>query len=283
MSDASPNSAIFLWRRLVPTHALDVWLERISWVGLEKCVSRELPGKKRASLEVYCSSEKEAIKLKANYGGEFRRLKKATWQASQKPTFFLPIPPHCCIVAPGVKIPDRYTSLPRIELPAGMAFGTGDHPTTAMCLRQLLQRLGNERKRVLDMGTGSGILALAAALRGHEVVAVDNDPESIREAHKNAKRNPRIPKIEWKLGRAESLDTRAKFDVVVANLFLSILTAALPRFRKVLKTQGTLILSGVLHEQEAEILATLQRNGFRLLKRLKKGKWLCLVADRGVS
>ncbi len=255
-------------------------MERLIWVGLERIVSRELPGKKRASLEVYCENRQVAEKLKKNYGGEIRNLSRSVWLDTQQRSFVLPVAPYCCIVSPDAELPERYEALPRIELPAAMAFGTGEHPTTAMCLRQLMQRAGNRSIRILDAGTGSGILALAAALNGHQVTGIDFDPESIREARKNQQRNPHVPPVEWKLGKVESIPLRSRYDLVVANLFLNILSDSVPRFSRMLPAQGTLILSGIMRQQEAEALDIVKNNGFQLVQRLRKGKWICLVATK---
>ncbi|MEM6885055.1 MAG: 50S ribosomal protein L11 methyltransferase, partial [Verrucomicrobiota bacterium] len=251
-----------------------------TWVGLERIVTRELPGKKRASLEVYCESRTDANKLVKHYGGEIRLLSKDVWLDTQQRSFLLPINPHCCIISPGTEIPERYQKLPRIELPAAMAFGTGEHPTTAMCLRQLLKRAGKTPIRILDAGCGSGILALAAALAGHQVTGIDFDPASIQEAGQNQKRNPHVPAVQWELGKVESIPLRRRFDLIVANLFLNILSDSVPRFYKMLPTGGTLILSGVMHHQEEDALKILSRSSFKLKQRLRKGKWLCLVAGK---
>jgi ribosomal protein L11 methyltransferase len=279
----SGNEKTILWRRLVSVAALDPWMERLIWVGPERIVTRELPGKKRASLEVYCRDLKDANKLVKHYGGEIRMLARSVWLDTQQRSFVLPVSPHCCVVSPDAKIPERYQQLPQIELPAAMAFGTGEHPTTAMCLRQLLKCVGAKGKkplRILDAGTGSGILALAASLVGHQVTGIDFDPESIREAEKNQLRNPHVPSVTWKLGKVESIPLRTRFDVIVANLFLNILGDSVPRFYKMLPPGGPLILSGVMRDQEKQALQILQHSGFVLDQRLRKGKWICLVAHK---
>ncbi|MEM1158461.1 MAG: 50S ribosomal protein L11 methyltransferase [Verrucomicrobiota bacterium] len=267
-----------LWRRLVPVASLDPWLERLTWVGLERVVTRELPGRKRACLEVYCQNRSDAGKLMNHYGGEIRTISAKIWLDTQQRAFLLPIAPHCCIISPGADIPKRYQSLPQIELPAAMAFGTGEHPTTAMCLRQLLKRAGRTPIRILDAGCGSGILALAAALKGHQVTGIDFDPVSIKESMRNQKRNPHIPAVEWKLAKVESIPLRSRYSLIVANLFLNILDTAVPRFHQMLPSEGSLILSGILRHQEEDALRLLQQSGFELEQRLRKGKWLCLVA-----
>jgi len=194
--------------------------------------------------------------------------------------FLLPVAPYCCIVSPETEVPERYQDLPRIELPAAMAFGTGEHPTTAMCLRQLLKRAGNQPIRILDAGSGSGILALAAAVAGHQVTGIDFDPDSIREAKRNQKRNPHVPAVNWQLGKVESIPLRSRFDLIVANLFLNILNKSVPRFYKMLPLSGTLILSGIMRHQETEVLEVLSQSGFELEQRLRKGKWICLVSRK---
>ncbi len=145
-------------------------------------------------------------------------------------------------------------------IPAGAAFGTGEHATTAMSLR-LLERVTRGRPagwRMLDAGTGSGILALAARRFGAgEVVAVDNDPRAIKTARANARSN-HIRGLEFVVGDVRK-QVRGKFDLIAANLYSELLAAVLPRFRRGLREDGRLILSGVLRRQERGIARGLAR------------------------
>lgn len=271
-------SAQHVWRRLVSSRQVDPWIERLLWVGRDRIVVRELAGRKRSCLEVYCRNLDEAKRCHKEFGGEVRKLREAQWMESQQRRFILPLPPVCCVVSPEARVEDRFAKLPRVELPAALAFGTGEHPTTSMCLRRLVSAPDGEGKRLLDAGTGSGILALVASLAGYNVTAIDNDPESILECRRNAGRNPHVPEIDWRVGDVTAMDTRRRYHRILANLYLNILDQALPRFRKMLHKEGDLTLSGVMLDQEKNAMDILDSNGFQLSRRYRKGKWLCLVA-----
>jgi len=272
-----PDS-IPVWRRLVSASQVDPWMERLVWVGRERIVIRTLPGKKRAALEVYCRSQEEAETCRDAFGGEIRQLATSSWMPGQDRKFCLFIPGVCCVIAPGTPVPDRIGEESVIEIPAALAFGTGEHATTSMCLRQLIRPPSG--RALLDAGTGSGILALAAAANGYQVTAIDNDPGAIGEARKNARRNPHIPKIAWKVGDTTALDRRQRVDRILANLFLGVFKSALPGFDRILRDDGDLICSGILAFQEPDFRKLLHENGFQVDRRLRKGKWLCLVARK---
>ncbi|MGF1679323.1 MAG: 50S ribosomal protein L11 methyltransferase [Candidatus Methylacidiphilales bacterium] len=285
MSAIPPTTRV--WRRLVSARQTDAWLERLIWLGSERIVTIELPGKKRARLEVYDCTVGETRTLTQQYGGEVRTVRRTEGRVTAKRTFVLGVPPHCCVMEPDSPVPSRWAKLTPIYLPAGMAFGTGEHATTAMCLRQMLSLCGRggrdlkksgTEKSVLDVGTGSGLLALAAAAAGHRVVALDNDPEAVREAKKNATLNKHVPAVDWRHGTVQELGKRETFDLIVANLYLAVHLSSLSNFKKAMKPGGHLILSGILHEQESEALALLLGHAMLLKRRLRKGKWLCLVA-----
>lgn len=145
-----------------------------------------------------------------------------------------------------------------IEIDPGMAFGTGHHPSTRGCLR-LLEIALRERasSRVLDVGTGSGILAIAAAkLGGEEIWAIDVDGEACRIAAENAERN------EVRLRIAAGLDAvPGSFDVIVANLFAAQLVSLAPKLAALLHPGGLAIGSGILWEEAAKVEAAWRAAG----------------------
>jgi ribosomal protein L11 methyltransferase len=168
-----------------------------------------------------------------------------------------------------------------LVIPAGAAFGTGDHATTAMSLR-LLEEVSRKMQTgwsLVDLGTGSGILALAAKCFGaREVVALDNDGQAIRIAKQNARSN-KIRGINFQVRDALRPKSRhKKFDLITANLFSDLLIKALPIWRPRLKQNGRMILSGILWEQEPQLLHALRRHHFSVLKVRRRGKWVAMVA-----
>ena len=131
---------------------------------------------------------------------------------------------------------------------------------------------------MLDAGTGSGILALAARCLGAaRVLAIDNDPLACAVAQRNARSN-RLRNIEFRMSDVLKLKLKTKVDVITANLFSELLIRALPGWSQRLVRGGFLILSGILRAQEREVLAALRRNGFVLQEARRRGKWVALFA-----
>jgi ribosomal protein L11 methyltransferase len=143
-----------------------------------------------------------------------------------------------------------------LELDPGLAFGTGSHPTTRLCM-EWLEAHPAPGKTVLDYGCGSGILAMVARKLGAGAVAgVDIDPQAIESARDNAARN-QVAEIEYFLpdGFAESAHANARFDIVVANILSSPLKLMAPMLSGRVADGGSLILSGVLARQAEEVAA----------------------------
>ncbi len=133
---------------------------------------------------------------------------------------------------------------------------------------------------MLDAGTGSGILAIAASCLGaKEIIAVENDPLACAVAKRNAAANG-VPNIEFRIGDVLRQRLRGKFDIITANLYSEILIAALPSWRRSVAGDGRLILSGILRSQEPAIITALRRNGFAVHESRRRGKWIALLAGR---
>jgi len=163
-----------------------------------------------------------------------------------------------------------------IYLRANLSFGSGSHPTTVLCLRALsLLCEDGPPGRVLDLGCGSGILALAAARLGAErVLAVDIDPRACREALHNVETNGLSGRILVIRGSAE-VARRGRFDLVLANLTIGTILALAPEIRKALRPGGRAVLSGFSVAQAPEVLRRL--TGARVFSRLTLEGWLALV------
>jgi len=174
-----------------------------------------------------------------------------------------------------------------IEIDAGEAFGSGHNATTALCL-EALDGLTRRRSfaRVLDLGCGSGVLAIAAAraLPAAQVVAVDNDPIAVAVAEENARLNGVAPRL--RVLRATGLDHRVlrhaqPFDLVLANLLPGPLVQMASRMRRSLGAGGVAVLSGLLAHQAREVAAAYGARGFHLVCRLQDEGWTALVVKRG--
>ena len=162
-----------------------------------------------------------------------------------------------------------------ITIDPGMAFGTGEHGTTRGCLR-LLSEVVKVDERILDIGSGSGILAIAAAALGvSEVIAIEGDPASFQALQSNAERNEVCSKMrcvgEWV--EVESLHAMGPVDGIVSNIETGVLMQFLPGFRDALIEGGWLILSGVLSTQWSGFAEKVRARGFRCLEVDHDGEW----------
>jgi ribosomal protein L11 methyltransferase len=166
----------------------------------------------------------------------------------------------------------------KLKIPAGAAFGTGEHATTAMSLR-MLEKLARDWKRgwlLLDLGTGSGILALAARLLGAKrVVVIDNDPVAISTARENARLNE-ISDVTFHIADVRNWKFPRDVDVITANLFSELLVKIAPKF----KAARWLILSGILRVQEDDVRQALTRQNIDIIEVRRRGKWVAILARR---
>ena len=169
-----------------------------------------------------------------------------------------------------------------LVLDAGIAFGSGEHGSTRGCLKAL-EHVGKSRRpaRILDLGTGSGVLAIAAAkLLGRPVLATDIDPRAVRVAAANARRNGVACRVEtlradgWADRR---IKRRAPYDLVFANILARPLCAMAHSLGTGLAPGGTAILAGLLNTQSRAVLAAHRRAGLRLRMRIIDGAWTTLV------
>lgn len=279
-----------LWRRSAGPH----WLARYG-KELKECAGRSLaqierPGHAHIQLEVPCPLHSAARKLAARFGGQIDTLPR-DWQkrfAKAAQTKPLKIGKHLVIVgskesARAIRAEKQTAQV--LIIPAAAAFGTGEHVTTALCLRLLEEstRGWNNDWSLLDAGTGTGILALAGRCLGaRHVLAIDNDPRAIATAKENARAN-RMSAVRFELEDVLRLKRREEFDVIVANLFSELLISALPMWKMRLKKNGLVILSGVLRAQETRLLRAARSEGFGIIKVRRRGEWIAILARRRSS
>ncbi len=195
-----------------------------------------------------------------------------SWRKNFKPIL---ISKNILIKPPWIKkeFPQRII----INIYPQMAFGTGEHSTTQMCLI-LLERFVKPGYKVLDLGTGSGILAIAASKLGaQKVVALDLDSDAIQNARKNFKLN-RLKNIKLKWGSLNSKIQRNHFDLAVANLNLTQIQSVFDQLKEKVKPHGIIILSGLLNSEERKIKSLLKSSQFKILRILKKKGWIGVAA-----
>lgn len=165
-----------------------------------------------------------------------------------------------------------------IELDPGMAFGTGLHPTTQLCLAALEDYL-LPGQRVLDLGTGSGILALAAAKLGAAAVtALDIDPVAVDAARANIAANHLTGGIALAQGTLPRPEPGPTYGLIVANIIARVIRELAPHLAAALSPSGTLIASGILAERQAEVSSALNEVGLRVFECRQSGDWVALVA-----
>lgn len=163
-----------------------------------------------------------------------------------------------------------------VELDPGMAFGTGTHETTRMCILAL-EKYINSDSTVFDIGTGSGILAIAAAkMKAKRVVGVDLDPVAVDSAKENVAYN-NLENIEILEGNLLDV-VKGKADIVVANIIAEIICVLVDDVKNSLTTDGYFISSGIIRDRRAMVVEKLEASGFEIIEELCEGEWVCLVA-----
>src|SRR5215468_6283419 len=181
------------------------------------------------------------------------------------------------LVCPSWRI-DQARSADRIviEIDPGMAFGTGTHETTRGCLEMLEKYWAGGS--LLDVGTGTGILAIAAIkLRpGSRVVGFDVDPEAVAVAMENAAINGVAEEIEIEVNKLSSFHGQ-EFDLVLANLTADVIIPLSSDFPQVLKPQGALIVSGILREQTDDVRTVLESRNLKLIEMKPDGEWMTMA------
>jgi ribosomal protein L11 methyltransferase len=168
-----------------------------------------------------------------------------------------------------------------IRIDPGQAFGTGTHETTQLTM-EALGRWVEPDQTVLDLGTGSGILAISARLLGaKDVFACDIDPVAVQVARANVERNAEQDIFVF-CGSLDAVKTDS-IRLLLANLTADLITGLLQEFRRVLTHHGIAILSGILREQSEELRKFITSNGFIIFEEITQGEWLVLIVDKHVA
>jgi ribosomal protein L11 methyltransferase len=296
---------MYLWRRTAEIRWLKAREDLLQAHAHGQLVIVRRPERKRLELEIVCRSRSDSSALRTEFGGRIEALPR-NWlerfaRGDSKP---IKIGKRLVIVRSinelrrcSVRCPQRssrhharpdtlrtahptaHTIKPAcLVIPASLAFGTGEHATTAMSLR-FLEQVTRRWKRgwsLADLGTGSGILALAAKYFGADlVIGVDNDSAAISMAKSNARLN-KIRGAAFQLGDVHRWTPAQKTDVITANLYSDLLIEILPKLRG----DGWLIFSGILRSQKHEFVRALQRNHLDVVDIKRRGKWMAFLAKR---
>jgi ribosomal protein L11 methyltransferase len=272
---------MYLWRKIAEPRWLAAHENILQARSGGRLAIISKPGRKRRQLEIACTSRNDSRKLVEEFGGRTEKLPRDWLQRFARVHQSKPIKVGKRLVIAGkvdFQTPKAFVlKKPRLlVIPASAAFGTGEHATTAMSLR-LLERLTRDWKNswsLADLGTGSGILALAAERFGAgRVVGIDVDPKAISVAKANARLN-KIDNVDFKLGDLRKWKFWARKDIVAANLYRELLIEILPN----LKRSNWLILSGVLRMHENKFFHALRRNKIEIVKVNRRGKWIAVLA-----
>lgn len=204
---------------------------------------------------------------------EWIRFTDQSWKTRWRDLFHpMQVSPRLVVSPSWERMPVLPAGTREIEIDPGMAFGTGQHETTQLCLRAV-DALCTQSSRVLDVGTGSGILAIAARLLGaREVAGTDNDPDAIRVARENAGKN----QVEIDFSETPLDALQGTFDLVLANILAPTLVEMARSIARRLAPGGVCVLAGILLPQADGVIAAYAAAGLPLVQRDEIGEWVCL-------
>jgi ribosomal protein L11 methyltransferase len=212
---------------------------------------------------------------------EINTIEETDWNQEWK-KHFKPFPVgKNFLIKPSWEEIDEDTERKIIEIDPGMAFGTGTHATTLMCLEALENYL-KEDDLVYDIGTGSGILAIAAGKLGANSIGIDIDEDSVRTAKDNVKLNKCADNVKIIKGNLlnKAMD---KADIIISNIIADAIINMSGNLNKFLKDSGIFIASGILENKKEEVIQALKANKFEILETSVMDEWLCIVARKGIN
>ena len=276
---------MFVWSKLTSEKWVEAWEERLMGPNSERAVISRIPNRKSVRVDVYCDTKPEADEILKHYGGTVRQLAPQNWAAlgGEPPPVNVRGRLLICGIADSKKLSALRAAnghLTIINIPPEMAFGTGHHATTSTVLR-LMVDFADARKEqpwsMLDLGAGSGLLAIAAEKLGaSEIWGCDFDATAVDIARRNVELNQassvtidEADVLKWKPDR--------RWDCVAANIFADVLEAVLPKLAKAVKPDGVILLSGILKDQAPACLEAGEKVGFVFDPVVKKGKWVTAV------
>lgn len=274
---------MWVWSKLSSIRWEDAWEER--FYGNQNAVITLIKGGKSVRVEVYCGTEPEAQAIASHFGGSVRELKTRNWaELSGKIPKPLLIRNALVITQESrdsqmAALQNQYPGRVLISIPPEMAFGTGDHATTSTVLRFLVDeaRARQPGWSCLDLGTGTGILAIAAQKLGAEkIAAYDYDPKAVEVTAENFRRN-QVKHVLLDQADVTTWKNKTRYDLIAANLFSDVLIEILPRLKTWLAPHGTALLSGILHTQWPAVRETAETSGLTVARHLKKGKWVSAI------
>lgn len=272
---------MFVWSKLSSEKWADAWEERFT--GESRAVITRIVGRTMIRVEVYCQHRKEANAIKALFGGSVRELKSRNW-AAMMPELPPPVKVRDKLVVVAERRSKELAALAKehqgrelISIPPDMAFGTGHHATTATVLRMLVDFARTREGKawtMLDLGTGSGVLAIAAEKLGAtHIWGCDYDDKAVKVALENLRRN-KAKSVVIEEADVLKWQPKAKWDCVVANLFCDVLEESFPKIARAVKKNGMVFVSGILKTQAKPCLEAGRKAGLVFEEIVTKGKWV---------
>ncbi|MBQ2380180.1 MAG: 50S ribosomal protein L11 methyltransferase [Akkermansia sp.] len=274
---------MWVWKKIIAKSNEAEWQERVG--NLPGAVFSEGFHAERLNIDVYTENEEEALVLAACYGGKTEAVQTVDWVAATAPENTPPLIIRDRLVISASSEPEvldelrlKYPERIILSFPAERAFGTGNHATTSTCLRMLCDEVKSRKATwtLADIGCGTGVLALAGLRLGAQsAISFDFDPIAVEVAERNIARNGGADNLslfqadvfEWAPAPGEEAD------IVLANLFSTVLQKAFPRLIAAMKPDGVLIISGILNTQAQETLDAAQAAGLKVQKVVSRGKW----------
>ncbi len=252
---------------------LNIWLPVDDWGESSRCEFEKI------------ISKLLNINAPKNQFFDWSIIKEEDWLTSWK-KYWAPelVGNHFLILPCWMSLNEKFKDKQIIKIDPGAAFGTGSHPSTYLCLEKM-ENIFFSNKRVLDIGSGSGILSVASRLLGaKEVCAVDNDYLAINSTKSNFHLNfGNINNLNTYLGSFNQVILKnqlKQFDVVLCNILAEVIKGMIPNIYKSLRNNGEVIFSGILNSQKDEIIKILNQNNLKLLDVSTRKDWACISAQK---
>ena len=250
-----------------------IWLPNLNW-----------PESLRIKLE---RNIKEVLD-KNNYQTnrfEWSVIEQENWISSWKKYWGPELVGKKILVLPSwIELPEEYKNKKVIRIDPGAAFGTGSHPTTSLCL-EALEKISLSNKKILDIGSGSGILSIAAKSFGaSKIFAIDNDYLAINSTKSNFRLNfGNLDNLKIYLGPFDCLISKnslKNFDFIFCNILAEVIKGIIPDISKCLNIDGEAIFSGILNSQKDEIINLLNASNFQINEVSSRKDWVCITAQK---
>ena len=250
-----------------------IWLPNLNWPE---------------SLRIKLERNIEEVLKKNNYQTnrfEWSVIEQENWISSWKKYWGPELVGKKILVLPSwIELPEEYKNKKVIRIDPGAAFGTGSHPTTSLCL-EALEKISLSNKKILDIGSGSGILSIAAKSFGaSKIFAIDNDYLAINSTESNFRLNfGNLDNLKIYLGPFDCLISKnslKNFDFIFCNILAEVIKGIIPDISKCLNIDGEAIFSGILNSQKDEIINLLNASNFQINEVSSRKDWVCITAQK---